>query len=243
MRITLTILFILACVGVSFGQKSRKKKPITSFPLVIECIDAYDMLPEEGVLLYIDDRLVAQSDSMGMLNVRLKRTSSSVAISLVDKDSMRVPILMKEYLSELVNNYHVFLYPNNVYEAEIWAHEDAVYGAIAKEEMMSDSLNFPVIRDSDTVARFVGGNSALSEYLSANIRTEVLPETNKTHVRFVVEMDGSLSHIVVCNNTDLGVERELIRVFRNMPKWIPGRIAGESVRARVQVPVTIKFER
>lgn len=242
MRINLVIILIVTSVGFSFGQ-NRKKKPMRSFPLVIKCIDAYDMMPEEGVLLFIDGHLEAQSDSMGMLNVRLKRASSAVKISLIDKDSLRASVVMKEYLSELANSYQVLLYPNEEYEAEIWANEDALYGTIDKGEMLSDSLNFPVVRGSDSTASFAGGMSALYEYVSTNIRTDLLPEINKVCARFIVETDGNISHIVVMNNTDIAVGRELIRLCRNMPKWSPGRIAGEPVRARVQLPVTIRTER
>ena len=241
MKTTVTIILIFTCIGLSFGQR-RKKMPLTSYPLTITCIDAYDMLPEEGVLLYIDDNLIAKSDSLGMMNLRLKRKSSSVKISLFDQDSLRVPVVMKEYLSDLVNKYEVLLYPNDKYEAEIWALEDSIYGSVNKEKMQSDTIDFPIITYSDSTAHLIGGQSELYGYLSSNIKTELLPETaTKVHMRFIVEKDGNLSHIIAYNEVDVQVQREVVRVCRNMSKWNPSSREGNPIRAMIQLPITIKF--
>lgn len=241
MRMVVTIVLIFTCIGLSFGQR-RKKKSLSHYPLTIKCIDAYDMLPEEGVLLYIDDNLMAKSDSLGMLNLRLKRKSSSVKIALLDQDSLRVPVVMKEYLSDLANKYEVLLYPNDKYEAEIWALEDSIYGSVNKEEMQSDTIDFPIMTYSDSTAYLIGGQSELYEYLSSNIKTELFPETTtKVYMRFIVEKDGNLSHVITYNEVNAQVRREVVRVCRNMSKWHPSSQEGKPIRTMIQLPITIKF--
>lgn len=228
-------------IGSAFGQR-RKKKSLTTYPLTIACIDAYDMQPEEGVLLYIDGNLTATSDSAGRLNVRLRRSSGAVNISLIHQDSLRTNVFMKEHLSDLVNNYHVLLYPNSTYEAEIWEQEDALYGTVSREAVSSDSTVFPILPSNDSIAHFIGGRSTMYDYINANLQTEMLPEISTTvYLRFVVEKDGSLSHILTQNEVDADVQREAIRLVRNMPKWNPSRIDGQAIRALIQLPITIRF--
>ncbi len=50
---------------------------------------------------------------------------------------------------------------------------------------------------------------------------------------FVVNTDGSVSHITVLRGVEPSLNKEAIRVLSNMPEWTPGRLDGKPVPTRV----------
>ena len=58
---------------------------------------------------------------------------------------------------------------------------------------------------------------------------------------FVVESDGSLSHINVLKGVEESLNAEAVRVISAMPQWEPGRVEGENVA--VYCLLTIPFRR
>lgn len=92
---------------------------------------------------------------------------------------------------------------------------------------------------------FPGGISGLRTYLNQNIRYPAEAQENcvqgRVVVSFVVEKDGHISDVTVLRSVDPSLDKEAIRVIRNMPRWTPGRQAGELVRVRYNVPVSFRF--
>lgn len=56
------------------------------------------------------------------------------------------------------------------------------------------------------------------------------------YIAFLVETDGSLSHIRVTKKVHPLLEAEALRVVNKMPKWNPALKNGESVRTQISVP-------
>jgi hypothetical protein len=98
--------------------------------------------------------------------------------------------------------------------------------------------------------QFVGGIDSLNAYLESNLFAKKSLDFQKDGliggkvlVRFVVEVDGSVSHPVLetplpncepCNE-------EAIRVVMSMPKWIPLSNGGKTERAFVRLPIHFEF--
>ena len=61
----------------------------------------------------------------------------------------------------------------------------------------------------------------------------------KIIVRFVVELDGSISNVEVARGLSPEANREAIRVVRSMPRWKPGKNNGKAVRSRFSLPILI----
>lgn len=90
-----------------------------------------------------------------------------------------------------------------------------------------------------------GGMAGLMQYLSRNIR---YPEAAKkagtqgrVTVQFVVEKDGSISNVSALRGVEPDLDKEAMRVIREMPKWKPGMQRGELVRVRYTVPVVFRL--
>lgn len=50
---------------------------------------------------------------------------------------------------------------------------------------------------------------------------------------FVVNIDGSISHISILKGVEQSLNQEAIRIMGEMPEWIPGRHDGHPVPVRV----------
>lgn len=239
-----TITFLLV-VLISFdvSAQKRKKHPSQSFPVRIECIDAFDMKQMSGVRLYSNSIFLGETDSMGIVNAKISSSSSKAQFTLIDPNNLRDSIRIEGNLSSLINNYQIVMYPNDKFEELIWTKEDSLYGSISRSEMTSKPIDeFPVVSFSDTSAQFVGGYNKLSDYLNDHMDFSRLPQTNtKAYIRFVVESDGVISHVLCQNAVPVKFRQEAIRVVRQMPDWKPESQNGIAVRTMIQLPIVFTF--
>ena len=90
----------------------------------------------------------------------------------------------------------------------------------------------------DQLPEFPGGKSALSKYLSENMRYPVIAAENGIQgtviCQFVVYEDGSTSDIKVLRSIDPSIDKEAIRLIQNMPKWNPGMLSDQKVKVQIQ---------
>ncbi len=93
---------------------------------------------------------------------------------------------------------------------------------------------------------YPGGDAALMQYLSSNIHYPAVAAENgvqgRVVVGFVVERDGSITDVNVMRSVDPSLDREAVRVVKNMPRWTPGKQNGSAVRVKFQVPVTFRLQ-
>ena len=101
-----------------------------------------------------------------------------------------------------------------------------------------ESAAFVVV---DEEPQYPGGMDALYAFLKENIRYPQQARDNgitgKVYVTFVVEKDGSISNPRLLRDIGGGCGPEAIRVVRMMPRWIPGKLRGETVRVQFNLPV------
>jgi protein TonB len=98
----------------------------------------------------------------------------------------------------------------------------------------------------EVMPSFPGGQGALMQWLSKNIKYPVVAEENgvqgRVVVTFVVEKDGSITDVNVVKSVDPSLDKEAQRVVKSMPHWIPGKQNGSAVRVKYTVPVTFKLQ-
>ena len=122
---------------------------------------------------------------------------------------------------------------------------------LAKDSLVNDTIDIADAPDIDP--EFRGGYDKLSKYIGKELKWDEVDkwtakkkfsENNRIVVRFVVEKDGSLSHVHVesasaycppCN-------KEAIRVIQAMPKWKPGQKNGRPVRTWVRIPIIFNMK-
>ncbi len=84
---------------------------------------------------------------------------------------------------------------------------------------------------------FPGGDRLLLSYINS---TRCYPEEaykrgieGKVTCSFVVNKDGSISHVRVLRGVEPSLNKEAVRILSRMPLWSPGRLEGEAVPVRV----------
>ncbi|HYW95627.1 MAG TPA: M56 family metallopeptidase [Bacteroidales bacterium] len=109
----------------------------------------------------------------------------------------------------------------------------------ADEKVEDTNTVFFIVEDMPS---FPGGKKALHDYVYSHLefpeaaRREGIDE-GQVVVDFVVNTDGSLSDIDVEDSSNKVFNEAALNVFRDMPKWNPGKQRGKSVRVNVRVPV------
>ncbi len=93
---------------------------------------------------------------------------------------------------------------------------------------------------------FVGGENVRIEYLNKNIKVDYkiyndsFPRT--VWVKTIIDTPGSVKNPkIVKNGVDSLFNAQIIKVFMDMPRWIPSEWHGQSIETTVVVP--IKFYR
>lgn len=84
---------------------------------------------------------------------------------------------------------------------------------------------------------FPGGDTHLVSFIN---KTRQYPEKayhrgvgGRVTCSFVINADGSVSHIRILKGVEPSLNREAIRIFSLMPNWIPGKIDNIAVPVRV----------
>ena len=86
----------------------------------------------------------------------------------------------------------------------------------------------------------------MMEYIYSNVKYPTMAQEGgvegTVNLRFVVEKDGSISGIKILREPGAGTGREVIRLVKKMPKWIPGKQRGKNVRVQFNLPVKFKLQ-
>lgn len=97
----------------------------------------------------------------------------------------------------------------------------------------------------DTPASFPGGMTAVMQWLASKIIYPGIARIEKIQgkvvVQFIIEKDGSIGNVVIYKGRDRTLDREAIRVVKEMPAWIPATYNGSAVRTRITLPITFKL--
>lgn len=113
--------------------------------------------------------------------------------------------------------------------------------SVSEESIASlpDSVKIHTAVDEMPVFSFDG--QGIAPYISTRMRLpEGMQPSGRVITTFVVEKDGTLSDFSILKPISPVVDRELVRVLRNMPAWQPGKLDGQPVRVRLVVPVSLQ---
>ncbi len=94
--------------------------------------------------------------------------------------------------------------------------------------------------------QFPGGDAAMYNYLSANMKyPEAAVKAGKQGrvvVTFKVDTDGSIKDAKVLRGVDPALDAEALRLINGMPAWTPGYSNGKPVSVSYTLPVTFKMK-
>jgi periplasmic protein TonB len=93
---------------------------------------------------------------------------------------------------------------------------------------------------------YPGGQDAMIKYLVENIKYPEEARKNgvmgTVFITFIVETDGSVTHVKVLRGIGSGCDEEGVRVVSAMPKWSPGKQKGVPVRCQFTLPIKFSLD-
>jgi len=100
--------------------------------------------------------------------------------------------------------------------------------------------------DLDKMPEFKGGQEALIKYMVGQVKYPEAAKNNgvegKIMVEFIVAKNGAIKDAKVLKSVDENLDKEALRVVKEMPKWNPGEKDGKKVDAKVVLPVMFKLK-
>lgn len=103
-----------------------------------------------------------------------------------------------------------------------------------------------VYRQTDVPASFSLNGQSLSQYISSNlllppyINKEVT--SGRALVQLIIEKDGTVSHISIVKAVSPSLDRNIVTMLRQMPKWSPAMQNGKVVRSFYFIPVNVRLQ-
>jgi len=92
---------------------------------------------------------------------------------------------------------------------------------------------------------YPGGEDKLMEYLTTNLS---YPNKAKkkmiegiVYITFIVNKNGSISDVKILKSLESSCDKEALRVVKNMPKWIPGKMKNKEVSVQYNLPIKFKI--
>jgi protein TonB len=92
----------------------------------------------------------------------------------------------------------------------------------------------------DIMPSYPGGMEALRKFLERNLENPKEMEEGEevsVKVKFVVAIDGKLQSFVTVQDGGDEFNKEVMRVLKRMPNWIPGKAKGQNVSVFYTIPV------
>lgn len=120
-------------------------------------------------------------------------------------------------------------------------------GDVNATDTTSSRLSDEIFLFPDSAATPVGGYELFYDYLLRNLQypkeARASKIAGKVIVEFVVEKDGSISskNITILKSPHKSLSKEAIRLVKNGPKWIPGKLKGIPVRTKKMLPITFSL--
>lgn len=106
-----------------------------------------------------------------------------------------------------------------------------------------DGKVFTAVED---MPQFPGGMTGLMQNLMENIKYPEAAVKNDIQgtvvVRFVINKDGSIGEADVIRGVDPELDAEAVRVVKNLPDFIPGKMGGKPVAVWYTLPISFKLK-
>ena len=204
-----------------------------------------------------DSSISKEITQLGLKYGLMTNYTSFIAIDevVVEKDGKQVTVKQPLPLPEGVSNYAVgggqdgfvalrsnaVLYTVSLKSEEIVETNLSLVSETEEPESSEEEI-FTVV---EVQPQFPGGEDSLYNFIYSNLRYPELAICTKMEGRvfitFVVEKDGSITNVRILRDIGGGCGQEAKRVVEMMPKWIPGKQNGKTVRVQYNLPVTFKL--
>lgn len=219
--------------------------------------DAYTGQKTEGISIGIytaQGELILEGESLssGLYAPKIELDPTQYEVRISDKQDRYLAYNYTFTVSKKWSTHRmvIILYPSARILASWIVEEDKLYGTVKTgslaPELNTDSLIFGCRTDQISEAQFPEGISAMQKYIAQHVEYPQISieenEQGRVYAKFVVEKDGSISHVEIERGAAPLLDAETIRVIRQMPKWIQANCGEEALRTLIRMPIVFRLE-
>ena len=236
--VVVMVAAFLIYLGVSALQRAEDAGPLADAEQEIVTIDT---APEEEIPEEEPEERYEEPEVEEVLPEEVLNTVKVTELAIVDDDQVTKEdeIKTQDELAQTETAFGATDFDQGTDDVSVVREH--------KEEVIVEEKHEPekVFTVVEQMPEFPGGTSALYEYLSKNIRYPEQAAQNdiqgRVTVQFVVEKDGSIGEVKVVRSKDPDLDKEAVRVVKSLPKFVPGKMNGQSVRVWFTLPITFKL--
>lgn len=121
--------------------------------------------------------------------------------------------------------------------------------AFSSLDVPEEEVAAPSVMDYNAIGQkpeFPGGQKAMMQAIVNNYRYPNIDREQGNGgmimMQFVVDVDGSIRDVTVMRGINERMDKEAIRVINNLPKWKPGKNAGNPVPVRMMIPIRLTVD-
>ncbi|MBD5322294.1 MAG: TonB family protein [Duncaniella sp.] len=122
-------------------------------------------------------------------------------------------------------------------------HKDEVIVEEKRPEPVEDNRVFDVVEQKP---QFPGGDEALLKFVRDHLHYPPMAQENNIQgrvvVQFVVTKTGAVGDVRVVRGKDPDLDKEAVRVVKQLPKFIPGKMNGHAVNVWYTLPIQFKLQ-
>ncbi|MBN2174388.1 MAG: TonB family protein [Bacteroidales bacterium] len=213
----------------------------------------HEFLADEGVIGDGYDRISYQELLLRqVMGVRVNQLTNNFSQSIIKR---RFIMMSKTRSSKLAWLKMVLIAPITIILTIIFtvtfnestiAQEISSTGKEKQSVQKSTSQEEEVHKVVDKMPEYPGGVKAFQKFLIENIK---YPEdakkngvTGTVFISFIIEKDGSVSHVKMLRGIGSGCDEEALRVVSMLPNYNPGIKDGKPVRTEFNVPIKFSLE-
>lgn len=116
---------------------------------------------------------------------------------------------------------------------------------LSKQTTQDSINNHQIFLWPDSLPVFPGGEEGFGLFLRNNIRYPKIAKENnvkgRVFLQFVIEDDGTLTHMQILRDPGSGLGDETMRVLNLSPNWVPAKKKGQPIRSQYTVPVNFSL--
>ncbi len=119
---------------------------------------------------------------------------------------------------------------------------------VVKEEVIVEKkeVKEEIFRAVEQMPQFPGGEAELMKWISSHIQYPTMAAEEgaqgRVTVQFVVTKDGSIGEVIVARGRHPALDKEAVRVVKSLPKFIPGKMNGQSVSVWYTLPINFQLQ-
>ncbi len=117
----------------------------------------------------------------------------------------------------------------------------------SKTVLRPDSVkNEPIFYFVEEMPEYPGGEDALHNYIDNSINYPEMAKRNgiagSVYVSFVIDKIGKTTMAKIARGVDPSLNREAIRLIKEMPTWKPGKQRGKNVNVSFTIPINFRIK-